>query len=158
MASPTFDEVEPQSIWCLWAFAGELAFDFRKLTVQQARRIAPFVVEAAWRRGQGPLLLIHGAQKPIARELRKQLRDGDWMAWSSCSTSKRHATSPTRILLGLRDCDRPVDEAYPDFEPGHEDFDAPRCVGQTAGGAWCKAPAARGRVYCAQHETKGRIG
>ena len=150
----TFDDVEPHKLGYLWTFAGELAFDFRKLTAAQTRRIAPFVIEAAWRRGLGPLLLLHGGRKPIAMLLRKQLRAGDWMAWAYCSTSKRHATSATRLLVGLRPDPSLPRTPLPSFEPGCEDFDAPRCVGWTKDGRPCRALARPRRLYCAQHDPR----
>ncbi|MGI8731098.1 MAG: hypothetical protein ACR2LK_14135 [Solirubrobacteraceae bacterium] len=141
-----------------WVYAGELGYDFRGLTPAQTRRIAPFVVEAAWRRDQGCLLLIHGGRAPIEPVLRQQWIRGDWMAWAYWHGSKRHRAATAYLLLGLRaaprDWPRPgwPQTPLPDLQPGCEDFDEPRCVGETKRGTPCRAPAAPRRPYCTPHD------
>jgi hypothetical protein len=149
--NPLTHEGEPESICARWVFAGELGYDFRGLMLDQVRRIAPFVVEATWRRGLGPLLLIHGDDRAIRGELRAQLRVGDWLAWAYFGGSKQHARGATRILLALRDHPSPIRSALPEFEPGSEDFDSPRCVGDTRNGRQCGSRAALGAPYCGRH-------
>jgi hypothetical protein len=147
---------EPQKIQGRWVFAGALGFDFRELTAAQAGRIAPFVVEAAWRRGMGPLLLIHGADRGIAGEMRAQWSAGEWMTWSYNRRSQRHGVTATQISLALRSHAVPSNAALPDFVPGCAAFDTPRCVGRprtgrpgfgeaTMPGAPCGSLAAPGR-------------
>ena len=153
---PTQPPDEVRDLYGGWVWAGELGFDFGRLTVTQTRRIAPFVVHAVWRRDMGPLLLIHSGKPRVEVELRRQKRSGEWAAWAPMK-SKRHGATDDAILLALRaHPDRAslpwsIDHghrALPWFEPGNDAFDSPRCIHEHASGKRCGSPAASASVYC----------
>lgn len=155
MTAETTAEPELQEIWGRWAYGADFGYDFRGLTVAQARHIAPFVVEAVWSRGLGSFLLIHGGDRAIRAELRRQWRRGDWMAWAYWSGSRRHRTTPTSIELALRPDPQRPSTPLPDLEPGLPAFDEPRCVHHHDDRRrQCGSPAAGGRPYCIQHDPK----
>lgn len=100
-------------------------------------------------------MLLHGGERKIAAALRAQWRTGDWMPWSYFYGSKRHSTTPTRILLALRAPPSPPRprSPLPDLDPESLEYvEHPRCVALTKAGTPCKSPAAPDRPYCIPHD------
>jgi hypothetical protein len=110
----------------------EFGYEFSGLTLDEAARRAPLVVQAAWISGLSFVTLYHGTPRipatgryrgtygragSVKRELHRQFREGRWRPWAYVAQTPRHTITGSWINVAIKPNPEPDDwAALPDFE------------------------------------------